>query len=179
MVENRPEISIVSAGLQQFAVLRETAIHAYLDHFKYLWLDEGKWYIEQIYGENKMMEEFKDDNNRFWLAYLHAKPIGFLQLKINQTGDKTERSGLALDKIYLRNTARAMGIGKKFIQLSLLQAKLHQKQFISLMAMDSSHDSIEFYKKAGFEIYGRHLLEYPLMKPEYRGMVKMKKMITY
>ena len=180
MVENRTQVNILPAGPDQLQLLRETAISAYLDHFRYLWFDEGKWYIDQVYSENKLLEEMKAGNNFFWLAYLQNKPIGFLQLRIDRAIPKPgEDSGLVLEKIYLRNTARALGIGKKFIQLASLQAKLNQKSFISLKAMDSSHDSIEFYKKMQFEISGSERLNYELMKPEYRGMVTMKKWINH
>jgi hypothetical protein len=41
--------------------------------------------------------------------------------------------------------------------------------------MDSSVDSIAFYRKNGFETCGTHQLEFPLMIEQFRGMVVMKK----
>jgi RimJ/RimL family protein N-acetyltransferase len=48
---------------------------------------------------------------------------------------------------------------------------------ILLKAMDSSKDSIAFYKKCGFQIVGETKLDFEMMKEEWRGMVIMKKTI--
>lgn len=63
------------------------------------------------------------------------------------------------------------------MQNAFEKAKTLKKKIVFLKAMDSSTDSIHFYRKLGFEVCDTLQLTYPLMKEEYRGMVIMKKVI--
>jgi ribosomal protein S18 acetylase RimI-like enzyme len=56
-------------------------------------------------------------------------------------------------------------------------AKEKNKKLIWLKVMDSSKDAIEFYKKMGFEICGTAHLNFEMMKPEYREMYVMRKLL--
>jgi len=160
-------------------LLRQTAIDAYLDHFKYLWFDEGQWYIEKVYNQDVLKNELLDGNNQFFLAWNEEEPVGFLKIKLDQPlAAAPGKNALELEKIYLRHSARGLGIGKEFMELAFTKATELGKDIVWLKAMDSSLDSISFYKRNGFAQCGNYRLDFDMMIPKYRGMVILQKSIT-
>jgi RimJ/RimL family protein N-acetyltransferase len=63
------------------------------------------------------------------------------------------------------------------MQISFDLAKSMGKNIVFLKSMDSSVNSIAFYKKLGFENCGTLTLPFEQMKNEYRGMLILKKEI--
>ena len=174
-MENLGKIIIRQVTINEVDMLSHTATRAYLDHFKYLWPDEGAWYVGHSFSPDVLKTEMIDTNNLFFISFYDDKPVGFLKLKINLlTTDDITDSDMELERIYICKSATGKGIGKQFMQLTIDIARQYQKATIYLKAMESSLDSIAFYQKTGFEIYGNYILDYPLLKKEYRGMVLMK-----
>jgi len=174
-VENLSKIIIRQITVNEVDMLSHTATRAYLDHFKYLWPDEGAWYVDHSFSTDVLKTEMTDTNNLFFISFYGEEPVGFLKLKINlPTTHNINDGGMELERIYICKSATGKGIGKQFMQLAIDIARQNRKAVIYLKAMDSSLDSIAFYQKSGFEIYGNYILDYPLLKKEYCGMVLMK-----
>ena len=90
----------------------------------------------------------------------------------------TLEKALYLEKIYFLKEFTGLGLGQKTIAWVFEQARNSSIKMVWLMAMDSSHKAITSYEKAGFQQIGTTQLddkEFQLMKPEYRGMVILKK----
>jgi ribosomal protein S18 acetylase RimI-like enzyme len=172
------DIEIKRIGVADVTALSEIAIHAYCNHYKYLWYDEGKWYIEKCFSKENLLHELKDADAWFFIIYHSKEAIGFLKLNINTPFPGEENiNALELERIYLTRSASGKGIGKKIIDYISNIATENDKKLIWLKAMDSSTDAIEFYKKMKFEICGTAHLNFEMMKPEYRGMYIMKKLL--
>ncbi len=172
-------ISIRKINTTDAALLADTALTAYCDHYLHLWFDNGEWYIKKSFTKEVLQLELDDTNNFFYIAYEGDLPVGFLKLRINAIleTDKT-KNGLELERIYLTEAASRKGIGKQLMELSITIAKQYQKEIIWLKAMDSSIGPIAFYRQMGFVLCGITRLSFEQMKEEYRGMVVMKKELT-
>jgi GNAT superfamily N-acetyltransferase len=70
--------------------------------------------------------------------------------------------------------ATGKGYGRQAVEFCFDYAKNLKKEIIWLKAMDSS-DAVAFYENLGFEVCGTFRLDFPQMKPEFRGMVIMLK----
>lgn len=79
-----------------------------------------------------------------------------------------------MDKIYFRLAFKGRGIGKQLIAVALQEAKRMDKEIIWLVIIDTNVNAIEFYKKIGFEIHSRTILDIPYFKEELKGMWRMK-----
>ena len=161
------------------ALLANTALTAYCDHYLHLWFDKGEWYIKKSFTKEVLQLELDDTNNLFYIAYEGDQPVGFLKLRIHAVLERDNtKNGLELERIYLTKAASRKGIGKQLMELSLSIARQYQKEIIWLKAMDSSIGPIAFYRQMGFELCGLTRLSFEQMKEEYRGMVIMKKELT-
>jgi GNAT superfamily N-acetyltransferase len=170
------KITIQPITIADAALLSNTAVKAYCDHYLHLWYDGGEWYLNRCFTEEVLGNEVADPNNRFFLAYLNNEPVGFLKLKIDSLLDsEPEKNAIELERIYLTKAASGKGIGKQLVELSFSVAKEHNKKLIWLKAMDTSNGPIAFYQQMGFELCGTYYLDFEQMKEELRGMVIMKK----
>jgi len=162
------------AELNDAADLQAVYTKAYLEHFKYLWDDEGEWYLQKNFTLERLISELQDPNAIFFLAYFNDVLVGYMKLNVNAPlGD--ENDGIELERIYIIKEATGKEIGKELADLSVEIAKKKGKRFVWLKAMDSSKRAISFYEKMGFHICGSHSLDFAMMKSEYRGMVIMQK----
>ena len=175
MVENPAIIMIQPIAEHDIPLLSSISVAAYLDHFKYLWFDEGKWYVEKCFSEEALRKEFALQGNQFFLILFNQEPVGFLKIR-KPAGDVCENC-LELERIYLRKKLTGMGIGRYCLNWFEGRAKELGFSKLLLKAMDSSEDSIAFYKKSGFQTCGDTRLDFQMMKEEWRGMVIMEKKI--
>ena len=157
--------------------LQDIAINAYGDHYLYLWYDGGRWYIDKSFSEAALKKELEDPNAAFFLIYMADKLVGFLKLNINKAfeGGSAEES-LELERIYLTKSASGNGVGRQAVAFTVDFARQRNKRLVWLKAMDSSQ-SVDFYLKNGFEKCGTSQLDYEAMKPEYRGMYVMQRLL--
>src|SRR4051794_21979437 len=94
-------IEIKRIGVADAAALSEIAVRAYCDHYKYLWYDEGKWYIEKSFSEENLLHELKDANEYFFIIYYSKEVVGFVKLNIDATfPDEKSINALELERIY-------------------------------------------------------------------------------
>jgi diamine N-acetyltransferase len=167
------------------AELSDIAHRAYIDHYTYLWQDEGEWYVGKMYAEAQLLSEIQDSNVAYYIVSQNKIPLGFIKLKkdyplsIGASGltfGHGEGSKIALpnalyiDRIYFVEEATGKGIGKVCFDFIEKIALTEKKDSLWLMAMDSSIDAIRFYEKQGFEKCGSWALDFDIMKPELRGM---------
>ncbi len=164
------------AEVKDALLLSSVALKAYADHYLHLWHDGGKWYMKKSFSAEKIADELADPDAVFYLAFYNNSPAGFMKLNL-QAPFRNHKNALELERIYLSKDSQGKGIGKELVQRTLTVAKENNKDLVWLKAMDTSTESIAFYKKMGFEIEGTCRLEYALMKEELRGMVIMKKIM--
>lgn len=162
---------------QQAAELSALCHQIYPQYFTYLWYDEGDWYVEYSYNETKLSAELRDPNVRYFFAVVNGKRVGYLKLKLNSNLDESAPDGFEVERIYFLKEAAGQGLGKQFMEFAFAMARRLNKRYVWLHVMDSSLDSMAFYKKLGFEPVGETRLPFEPMKPEFRRMWRMKKML--
>ncbi|HEY4650849.1 MAG TPA: GNAT family N-acetyltransferase [Pontibacter sp.] len=173
-----PAVSIVPCSITDLHTLQDIALQAYGDHYLHLWNDRGAWYVEHSFSDAALKKELEDANAAFYLIYADTELAGFLKLNLHsEVEGHTPGEALELERIYLTKAMSGKGIGRQVLDFTTQVAKEHHKGVIWLKAMDSSHDVIRFYEQDGYTRYGNCRLDFETMKPEYRGMVVMKKIL--
>lgn len=167
-------VELKPCQLQDLQELQKIAIHSYNDHYLYLWLDGGAWYVDRSFSEQTLLEELKDSYAAFYFVYSGAELVGFLKLNLHKALENyTAEEALELERIYLLKSASGKGIGREVVRFAKAVAAQYNKRVIWLKAMDSSR-SVDFYEQNGFEKCGTYTLPFEQMKPAYRGMFVMK-----
>ena len=152
----------------------------YLPHYPHLWYEGGvEWYLNKCFNDRQLEMDLANPSLTYYAIVLGDKEVGLLKLVRNKApfGLSLDTS-LYLEKIYFLKEFIGLGLGQKTIAWVLEQARNSGIKMVWLMAMDSSHKAIASYEKAGFHPIGTTRLddeEFQLMKPEFRGMVILKK----
>jgi ribosomal protein S18 acetylase RimI-like enzyme len=150
-------------------VLRQS----YLEHYTYLWHDNGAWYMQASFNADRLQEELSNPNSAFFLLHDGQKFVGLIKLNVDSAIDGfSSDTALELERIYFIKEASGKGLGKEAINFVIDFARQRQKTVVWLKAMDSS-DAVEFYKKRGFQVISDFELRLPNIKDEYRKMYVM------
>lgn len=146
---------------------------SYLEHYTYLWLDNGANYIKINFNVDKINQEISDPNSVFFLIHDGQEFVGLIKINIDsKTENFSAGVALELERIYLVKEASGKGLGKKTIDFVKDFARQKNKKIIWLKVMQSSM-VVEFYKKQGFTIVGETNLNYPGIKAEFQKMFLM------
>lgn len=168
-------LKILPCGVKEAKELSDIAIRAYKDYYLYLWWDAGDWYINHSFAPVVFERQLTDSNQLFFRLNEKENPIGFLKLNVDRSLEGFDQyNSIELERIYLIKAASGKGYGRQAVEFCFDYAKDLKKEIIWLKAMDSS-DAVAFYEKLGFEVCGTFRLNFPQMKPEFRGMVIMLK----
>lgn len=152
----------------------------YLPHYPHLWEEGGvEWYLDKCFNDRQLEMDLANPSLSYYAICLDGQEVGLLKLVRNKApfGLNPDVS-LYLEKIYFLKEFTGQGLGQKTISWVFEQAQNSGIKMVWLMAMDSSHKTIVSYEKAGFQQIGTTRLddeEFQLMKPEFRGMVILKK----
>ena len=158
--------------------ISEVAIRAYRDTYLYLWNDDGSWYINRSFLPVQIQKELMDPNAIYMSLWSHEEVMGFMKLNIDQPLTGYENlNALELERIYLLKSASGKGFGTQALEYCFDFARKRNKEIVWLKCMDSS-SAIHFYKRMGFVECGESLLDFPLMKPEFRRIKTFMKKLT-
>jgi diamine N-acetyltransferase len=175
---------------QDVTALSKIAARAYQDHYPYLWIDEGVWYIEKMYNAAQLLSEIKDPNVTYYIVSQDNTHLGFIKLKkdyplsigasglpfgFGEGSTIALTNALYLERIYFVKEATGKGIGHICFDFIEKIAVSEKKDSLWLMAMDSSTDAMRFYEKQGFKKCGTWVLDFKRLKPELRAMTMLYK----
>lgn len=153
--------------------LIEVSTKSYLEHYAYLWLDNGTNYIKTNFNADKISEEISDPNSVFFLIRDGQQSVGLIKVNVDcRINNFSEDLALELERIYLIKESSGKGLGQKAIKFVIDFARSKGKKLIWLKAMQSSK-AVEFYKKQGFIIAGETDLNYPQIRGEFQKMFIM------
>ncbi|RYF78357.1 MAG: GNAT family N-acetyltransferase [Cytophagaceae bacterium] len=163
---------------EQAVELSELCFRIYPHHFTYLWDDDGAWYQNHSYSANQLKTELDNQNVRYYWAVWQGQRVGYMKINLSKSVPVTDESGgLEIERIYFLSEAAGQGLGTLLIEYAETIARQRQATYIWLHVMDSSLSSIAFYKKRGFNRVGETMLPFSQMKPQYRMMWQMKKLV--
>lgn len=151
--------------------------YVYRQHYEHLWHNGGStWYQEASYGVDVLRRELQYPEVRHYFIEVDGARAGFLRLGLSQ--DLPDQpNGLEISRVYLSSEFTGQGTGRRVLSEVCSLAMDLQRQYVWLHVMDSSEAAIRFYASLGFEIAGETMLPFELMKPQFRRMLQMRKVL--
>jgi len=156
--------------------LQAMAVRSYHQHFPYLWEEEGlKAYLEQYYDLATFLAFLTAPERNVYLALQEEEVVGYL-VDHKQKDLDGVALGYYIQRIYMLAEYAGKGIGSALIQQAEKQAQQTGREYLWLEVMQSSHDSIAFYQRKGFEITRAAYFDLlPMKNKEIAKMWIMKK----
>lgn len=173
-------MKIKKVALSDWRELREIGIKSYVPHYTHLWNTNGlEWYLERCFGAEFLNNEIADPNIEYYIISSEDEDIGILKLVLQKSlPDSEVDNALYLEKIYFVKQWTGRGVGREIMNFAFERAKELKRDYVWLVAMDTSDKPIAAYEKAGFTIHSHRFLDFELMKDEFKGTFVMKKKLS-
>jgi len=114
-------------------------------------------YLDENLSEEKLKSELENPNSEFYFAEKESEILGYLKLNFGDA--QTENQGneaLEIERIYVLKEYFPLKIGQILFEKSIEIAKEKKLKFIWLGVWEENKRAIRFYKKNGFEVFGKH-----------------------
>src|SRR4051812_32503947 len=112
------ELMIREARAEDLDQLREISIRTFRQTFEAFNSAENmRQYIDEKLSQAQLLKELKNQQSRFYLAFLDHVVAGYL--KVNWSGAQTElkhHASLEIERIYMDNKFQGAGYGKTLLQ---------------------------------------------------------------
>ncbi len=164
--------------IEDAEILAKIAAELYLEHFSYLWQDEGCGYAANSFDLQVIKSGLETQEILYFGVFSGEEIIGFLKLcPKNSLPIFDGQNAFEIERVYLKRESQGKGIGKSLMDFSTGIAQEMDKEIVWLKVVDSNENAIRFYENLGFTACGTSILELPNIKNEFRGIVVMQKHI--
>jgi GNAT superfamily N-acetyltransferase len=148
-----------------------TAIMQRIYTYQYIWKDEGKYFLENVFSPTSVAAELQEENQISWIVSYENKEIGILKISSNRApGDIPNQDFMKLHRIYLDKNFHGKGVGQILMDFVVAFSKAQRKKTLWLETMACVPKVIDFYKRNGFRYSHDILLPYPNAHEHLRPM---------
>ncbi len=101
--------------------------------------------------------ELNHPNSAFYLAKIEGETVGYLKLNVGDV--QNEPMGvtyLEIERVYVDSAYLGQGIGKQLLAKAYEIAQALGKSTVWLGVWEHNEKAILFYKKQGFDFFGKH-----------------------
>jgi diamine N-acetyltransferase len=116
-----------------------------------------KAYLEQAFDIVKMRDELSNSNSLFYFLYADKELSGYLKLnKYEAQTDINDPQSIEIERIYVAKEFQGKGLGKILMNKAINIANNQGKSYLWLGVWEKNERGIQFYKKNGFYVVGKH-----------------------
>ena len=117
-------------------------------------------YLEEAYNTDRLTSELENPDSFFYFIYQDGEVAGYLKLNID--GAQTEKAApdsLEIERIYIRQSFKRLGLGTQLINHALTVAQQFHKTNVWLGVWEHNTAALNFYKNLGFSQVGDHIFQ--------------------
>lgn len=170
-------MKLKKAGLSDLRELQDIGGKSYVPHYAQMWKANGlEWYLNRCFGDEFLQNELVNPNVEYYIISFAEQNIGIMKLVLHEPlPDSDVEDAVYLEKIYFVKEWTGKGVGRELMDFAFERAKETNCDCVWLVAMDTADKPVAAYKSAGFTIHSHKLLDFELMKDEYKGTYVMTK----
>ncbi|MCB2218712.1 GNAT family N-acetyltransferase [Desulfofustis glycolicus] len=134
-------------------------------------------YLANGFSVEKLTDELNDPNSQFYFALIDDQAIGYL--KVNSGASQTEirdSHSLEIERIYVLKAYHGKNVGKLLYEKALEISKQNEIEYIWLGVWEKNPRALRFYKKIGFQEFGKHIF---ILGNEKQTDIMMKLHLNY
>lgn len=152
------ELTMKKCTIDDLNLLRELSYKTYNETFRHMNTPSNmKAYLEQAFDIGKMHDELSNSNSLFYFLYADKESAGYLKLnEYEAQTDINDSQSIEIERIYVAKEFQGRGLGKILIYKAINIANNQGKSYIWLGVWEKNDRGIQFYKKNGFYVIGKH-----------------------
>jgi len=133
-------------------------------------------YLEEGFSLKKLADEVNNESSHFYFAVLDNNVIGYLKLNLGQSQTELkDDKALEIERIYVLKEFHGKNVGQLLYEKAIEIAWSLNVNYVWLGVWEKNPRAINFYKKNGFNEFGRH--EFKLGDDEQTDIM-MKKILV-
>ncbi|MEM8523495.1 MAG: GNAT family N-acetyltransferase [Bacteroidota bacterium] len=115
-------------------------------------------YLNKAFFKDNFQIEMEAPNTHFYLLKKEEVLLGYIKLNFNKGIENLiATESVELERIYVKPEVKGKGYGKALIDKSKQVARGENKKWLWLGVWENNPKAIGFYKKIGFEQFGKHI----------------------
>lgn len=152
------DLKFKTCSLSDIELLLEIAQETFLETFAYMNKSETMAsYLESSFNKEQLKKEIRNPNSLFLFLYSNGELAGYLKVNENEAQTEfQEKSGLEIERIYLRKEYQGQGMGSYLLEKAISIANEGNKKYIWLGVWELNEKAISFYERKGFKKTGSH-----------------------
>ncbi len=138
--------------------LQQIAIQTFKETFEAVNTPENMHlYITKAMSLTVLSAELNNADAHFYFILVDNEPAGYCKLNFNAAQTELKKAETAeLERIYVLKAFQGKQLGKLLMDKAIATAKKYQKKLLWLGVWEHNNKAINFYKKLGFTVFGRH-----------------------
>jgi len=152
-------MNIIQASAKDLLILQDLGKQTFYETFAPHNSEEQiQKYLTESFTEEKLTQELNHPDSLFFIAWEKEDPIGYL--KVNSGNAQTElqdETALEIERIYVKSSHHGKKVGQLLYDKALEIAVEQKKKYLWLGVWEENHRAVGFYKKNGFEEFGKHV----------------------
>ena len=114
-------------------------------------------YLDENLSLERLKNELENLDSEFYFIENENKNLGYLKLNFgNAQTEKLEENHFEIERIYVLKAFLGQKIGQILFDKAIEIGREKNLEYVWLGVWEENHRAIKFYKKNGFEIFGKH-----------------------
>ena len=114
-------------------------------------------YLDENLSLERLKSELENPDSEFYFIENKNKNLGYLKLNFgNAQTENFKKNYLEIERIYILKDFLGQKIGKILLNKAIEIGREKNLEYVWLGVWEENHRAIKFYKKNGFEIFGKH-----------------------
>lgn len=178
-LDSHSNLVLTAIQAEDQPILYQLMDEVYRSGYRYIWEDQGDWYVNLIYNRHTLHKELKRSTSHYFFVELDEKKIGILKYDFPFSPKEIEiPNAMKLHRLYLHPDVHGKGIAKILMDHCENVARQNGLDAIWLEAMECQMQARKFYEKVGFREVLTYTLDFERIFPEYRKIQIMKKTLS-
>jgi ribosomal protein S18 acetylase RimI-like enzyme len=156
-----PDIQIVAVSLDEILQLQEISRKTFHDSFADVnTLEDMRQFLDSHFSMQKLESEIQNPDSSFFFAKTGSRILGYVKLNRGHAQSVLPNDdGLEIERIYVDQSFKGMGIGQHFIQKAVDTAIAFGLYYLWLGVWENNAPAIRFYEKNGLQKYSQHIFK--------------------
>lgn len=178
-LDSNLRLVLISIQAEDQPILYQLMDEVYRSGYRYIWEDQGDWYVNLIYNRHTLHKELQRPTSHYFFVELEGKKIGILKYDFPFSPKEIEiPNSMKLHRLYLHPEVHGKGIARKIMEFCDSEAKNNGLSSIWLEVMSCQPQAKKFYQKMSFKPVMSYQLDFERIFPEYRGIEIWRKDLT-
>ena len=151
-------MKIRKININDLETLRNLSIQTFRETFDEVNTEEDmQKYLDENLSLERLKSELENPNSEFYFLENNNEILGYLKLNFKDAQtEKVEENHFEIERIYVLKAYLGQKLGQILFDKAIEIGREKKLEYVWLGVWEENNRALKFYKKNGFEIFGKH-----------------------